>query len=301
MDIRRLHYFVTLVQEKHYSNAAIKLHISQPSLSNAIKKLEEEVGFQLLERDTRNLELTEPGRLFYIRALELIGRFSNLHTELEEIKQLGSGTISIGLIESANYWLPKIIRNFKSSYSDIRFQFKEILGEKNVIEALEKYSVHFMVTNQHINNEKMNVTPIYTEKFLLLTHKDDELARKRDVSVHDLAGKKLIISTPGYQTREDILRAFKKAAIPPNIVFEIERLETACRLAEEGLGITILPESYIMYATGRNTDCRPIDFPGLERTVYVAYLKNRYLSPAVFKLIDEIISFFKNKEMASGC
>ena len=293
MDIRKLHYFVTLVRERHYSRAAKILYISQPSLSNAIKKLEDEVGFKLLARNTRSLELTEAGSLFYNRSVDLIRMYNNMIKELKEIKQVGSGTISIGLIESAKYWLPKVVRNFKDIYPNIQYQIKEILGEKDVIEALSRYNVHFMLTNQHIRSDEISLIPIYTEKFLLLTQKDDVLPQNKTITLHDLSERELIISAPGFQTREDVLQAFKAEKISPNIYFEIERLETACSLVEEGLGITILPESYIKYSPSSNIASRSIDSPSLERTVYIAYLENRYLSPAIFKLIGEIMAFFQ--------
>ncbi|MFF2858227.1 LysR family transcriptional regulator substrate-binding protein, partial [Peribacillus sp. NPDC058002] len=93
---------------------------------------------------------------------------------------------------------------------------------------------------------------------------------------------------------DDILRAFKDENAIPNILYEIERLETACSLVEAGLGVTILPENYIRSAAPPNTAIRAIDSNYLERTVYLAYLKDRYLSPAVCRLIEDIHSFFKS-------
>ncbi|MGE1165226.1 LysR family transcriptional regulator [Peribacillus simplex] len=296
MDLRQLRYFTTVVQEKNYSKAAKILHISQPSLSNAIMKLEKEVSFQLLERNTRGLELTEAGGIFYTRSADLLRRFNNFQVELEEMKHVGSGTISIGSIESFKIWFPKIIRNFKINYPNIHFKVREILGEEKVIESLNRFNVHFTITNQPINHEKIISAPLYNEKFVLLVHKDDELNEKESITFQDLAKKELIISTTGFQTRDDILKAFKHEKALPNIIYEIERLETACSLVEEGLGVTILPESYVKSVTTTDTAIRAIESNFLERTVYLAYLKDRYLSPAVCKLVEEIHRFFNESD-----
>jgi DNA-binding transcriptional LysR family regulator len=216
-----------------------------------------------------------------------------MQVELKEMKDVGSGTVSIGSIESFKFWFPKIIKNFKINYPNIHIKVREILGEEKVFDSLNRYNVHFTITNQPINNDEILSTPLYNEKFMLLIHKDDELNEKESITFQDIAKKELIISTTGFQTRDDILRAFKGENAFPNILYEIERLETACSLVEAGLGVTILPENYIRSAATPNTAIRAIDSNYLERTVYLAYLKDRYLSPAVCKLIEDIHSFFK--------
>ncbi|MCK1993711.1 LysR family transcriptional regulator [Peribacillus muralis] len=296
MDLRQLRYFITIVEEMSYSKAAKILHISQPSLSNAIMKLERENILQLLERNTRGIELTEAGAIFYSRSQDLLRRFSNMQVELEEMKQAGSGTISIGLIESFKIWFPKIIRTFKRDHPKIHLKVREILGEEHVIDSLNQYQVHFTITNQPINDDKITSTPLYNEKFKLLVHKDDDLNEKEVITFQDLLNKELIISTAGFQTRDEIMEAFKNEKVTPNIFYEIERLETACSLVDEGLGVTILPESYIKSVAYANTATLEINSKFLQRTVYIAYLKDRYLPPSVYKLVNEIESFFKSKE-----
>ncbi|MBU8878058.1 LysR family transcriptional regulator [Bacillus sp. FJAT-29790] len=293
MDLRQLRYFVTVVQEKHYSKAAKILHISQPSLSNAIKKLEDNVGFQLLERSTRGFALTDAGSVFYEKSLELVRKFDNMLKELDEMKQMGSGNISIGMIESAKFWLPKVVKKFKANSPKIHFQFKELLGKRKVFDSLIHYDVHFTITNQPIHKEEIILIPIYHEKLILVTHNEDPLNLLDVVTLPDLQGRDLIISTIGFQTREDILNAFEKEKINHHIRYEIERFETACSLVEQGLGITILPESYIKYNLNPNIATHTIESEYLERTVYLAYLKDRYLSPAVEELIEKVQSFFK--------
>ncbi|WP_057913643.1 LysR family transcriptional regulator [Peribacillus muralis] len=296
MDLRQLRYFITIVEERSYSKAAKILHISQPSLSNAIMKLEREIDLQLLERNTRGIELTEAGAIFYSRSQDLLRRFNNMQVELEEMKQAGSGTISIGLIESFKIWFPKIIRTFKLDHPKIHLKVREILGEEHVIDSLNQYQVHFTITNQPINDDKITSTPLYNEKFKLLVHKDDDLNEKEVITFLDLPNKELIISTAGFQTRDDIMEAFKNEKVTPNIFYEVERLETACSLVDEGLGVTILPESYIKSVAYANTATLEINSKFLQRTVYIAYLKDRYLPPSVYKLVNEIESFFKSKE-----
>ncbi|MDQ0178410.1 LysR family transcriptional regulator [Bacillus chungangensis] len=87
MDFRQLRYFTTIIEKKSYTKAARTLHISQPSLSNMIKKLEKEVGFQLLERSTRELNLTESGAILYQRAVELLNQLDHVKRELEDVKK----------------------------------------------------------------------------------------------------------------------------------------------------------------------------------------------------------------------
>ena len=107
MDLKQLSYFVNVVDQMSFSKAAQKLHISQPSLSNAIKSLENELGFKLLERTTRNIRLTDAGNVLYNRALNHLWEMDSVEKEKKEVEHVGSGELQIGMMESGKHGLQK--------------------------------------------------------------------------------------------------------------------------------------------------------------------------------------------------
>ncbi|GED59047.1 LysR family transcriptional regulator [Brevibacillus formosus] len=295
MDIKHLHYFVTVCDQLSYSKAAQKLHISQPSLSNAIKNLEQEVGSPLLERNTRKMELTDAGKILYQKSLVLLSQMNILKKEMEEVKLTGSGDLIIGIIESVKHWIPKVIRGYQGRFPSINIKLIEVLSGKAVKESLRKYHTHLLITNQFIDEEDIESFPLYDERLMLVLHKDHPLAEKESVRLKDLASEPFIISTEGFQTREDILTAFSFELVNPQIKFEIERFETALTLVRENLGVTIIPENYLSGSTDASLVRKTIDSPALERTVYLAYMKNRYLAPAVQAFLEEVRGKFPSK------
>ncbi|MED1918844.1 LysR family transcriptional regulator [Bacillus thuringiensis] len=295
MDIKHLHYFVTVCDQLSYSKAAQKLHISQPSLSNAIKNLEQEVGSPLLERNTRKMELTDAGKILYQKSLVLLSQMNMLKKEMEEVKLTGSGDLIIGIIESVKHWIPKVIRGYQGRFPSINIKLIEVLSGKAVKESLRKYHTHLLITNQFIDEEDIELFPLYDERLMLVLHKDHPLEQKESVRLKDLASEPFIISTEGFQTREDILTAFSFEQVNPQIKFEIERFETALTLVRENLGVTIIPENYLSGSTDASLVRKTIDSPALERTVYLAYMKNRYLSPAVQAFLEEVRGKFPSR------
>ncbi|WP_188068922.1 LysR family transcriptional regulator [Brevibacillus brevis] len=295
MDIKHLHYFVTVCDQLSYSKAAQKLHISQPSLSNAIKNLEQEVGSPLLERNTRKMELTDAGKILYQKSLLLLSQMNMLKKEMEEVKLTGSGDLIIGIIESVKHWIPKVIRGYQGRFPSINIKLIEVLSGKAVKESLRKYHTHLLITNQFIDEDDIESFPLYDERLMLVLHKDHSLAEKESVRLKDLANEPFIISTEGFQTREDILTAFSFEQVNPQIKFEIERFETALTLVRENLGVTIIPENYLSGSTDASLVRKTIDSPALERTVYLAYLKNRYLAPAMQAFLEEVRGKFPSR------
>ncbi|AIG26451.1 LysR family transcriptional regulator [Brevibacillus laterosporus] len=293
MDIKQLHYFVTVSNHLSYSKAAQKLHISQPSLSNAIKNLEQEIGSPLLERNTRKVELTDAGKILYKKSILLLSQMNMLKKEMEEVKLTGSGDLIIGIIESVKHWIPKVIRKYQDRFPTINIKLIEVLSGKAVKESLRKYDTHLLITNQYINEPDIESLPLYDERLVLVLHKDHPLAQKRgSILLEELEREPFIISTEGFQTREDILTAFTLEQITPKIKFEIERFETALTLVRENLGITIIPENYLSEPMDECIVSKTIDSSALERTVYLTFMKNRYLSPAVQAFLEDIRRYF---------
>ena len=109
MDIRHLKYFDSLVRNKSFTKASEELHISQPSLSNQIKTLEQELDFKLFERSTKNVNLTESGQVFYKYVIRVLKEFNNLYKEMNNIKDVGTGVLNIGMVDSVKYWIPQVI------------------------------------------------------------------------------------------------------------------------------------------------------------------------------------------------
>ncbi|MFK5708035.1 MULTISPECIES: LysR family transcriptional regulator [Lysinibacillus] len=297
MDIKQLHYFIAVSEQMNFSKAAERLHISQPSLSNAIKKLEQEIGSPLLERNTRNLQLTEAGELLFERAKVIVKNMEVLKIEMNEVIVHGTRDITIGVMESIKHWLPKVIANYKKDYPQMKFHLVDILGSKRVKKSLKSYKTHVIITNQLMDDPELEVQTLYEERLVAVLPLHHPLAQKDTITISDICEEPFIISTEGFQTRRDILTSFEQAGKSINIQFEIERFETAVSLVREHLGVTILPENYLQGPTAKTIVKKEIEGVNLNRNVYLVYLKNRHLPLAIRQLLKDILQFFENKTM----
>ncbi|MBB4824958.1 DNA-binding transcriptional LysR family regulator [Sporosarcina luteola] len=293
MDLKQLTYFVTVVEQKSFSKAASVLHISQPSLSNAIKNLEVEVGFKLLERNTRNIGLTESGQLLYERALHILLNMSILEKEMQEARLVGKGELRLGMIESVKHWIPKVIRRYEEKFSDMNLFLTEELSGEDVKRSLRQYKTHAVITNQLIDEADIQTVALYREKLVLVVHETHPLAKRDVVLLSDLRDEPFIITSEGFQTRENVLETFASEGIHPYTQYEVERFETALSLILENLGVSLIPENYLADRHNASLIHKTIASPSLKRTVYLTYLKDRYMAPAIEAFIEETIQFFR--------
>jgi len=296
MDLNQLKYFVSVVDHMSFSKAAEKLHISQPSLSNAIKNLERDLGFQVIERNTRNSRLTEAGEVLYGRAIHLLSEMAIVKKEMEEVKLVGKGELQIGMIESVKYWIPKVITLYNKKFPGMHIRLMEVLGGEDVKSSLRKYETHAIITNQQIQEVDIETVPLYKERLVLVLHENHPMATRESIMLKGLEHEPFIISTEGFQTREDILLAFELEDTVPTIKYEIERFETALSLVGENLGIALIPENYLQGPYDLSIVSKVIDSRALERSVYLTYMKNRYVSPAIQAFIMEVESSFEYKD-----
>lgn len=294
MNLKHLNYFVAIVGLKSFSKAAKKLHISQPSLSNAIQKMESELGFQLLERNTRNIFLTESGEILYKRALHILAEVDIVEKEMNEVALIGNGELQIGMIESAKHWIPKVIHRYNEQFPSMTIKLTEVLSGNAVKSALRKYETHAIITNQTIHEDDIETTQLYDEKLVLVMHKDHPLSNKQLNSLKELENEHFIISSDGFKTKEDVMKAFELEKIQPFIKYEIERFETALSLVRENLGVTLIPENYLLGKGENLVVSKTINSQLLKRTVYLTTMKNRYISPAVQAFIREVKNQFSS-------
>lgn len=288
MEFKQLQYFAMVVQQSSFSEAAKKLHLSQPSLSKAIKNLEVEVGFRLLERTTKRIELTESGEVIYKRALKILNEADILKQEIEEVKWNGSGNVQIGMIESVKNWLPSILHPYKQEFPEMHVKLIEVLGRTDVERALRQYTVHACLTNQFIEAEDMVTTMLYKERLAVVMHPEHRLARKESITLADLEEESFIVTSVGLQTRQDIFTAFAEEGIKLNIRYEVERFETIVELVRANIGISIIPQNYFSKRADPSIVIKTTDSKTLTRTVYLMYMRNRYMPPAIEALIENM-------------
>jgi len=287
LDIRKLKYFESIARNKSFTKAAEELYISQPSLSAMIKKMEEDFGSKLIERTTREVVLTEIGEVLYEHAKELLGLYTVTVKEMEEIKNIGKGEIHIGIIESSRFWLPNIIHSFSKVYPNVKIHFRNIIRSKEIIEALKSYDIHFAITVNEIQDAALTCYPIFHEQFLLLTKKDHLLSGKKTINLLDIQNENFIQYPSEFQIQQVFLKACQQANFKPNGMYVVDDLEFACSLVEFGLGVTVIPESYLNTSPQRMAKLHTIQLrnPTPTRTVYLSFIKNRYLPPTVNDLL----------------
>ena len=288
MDLRKMVYFIETVRHESFSRAAKALHISQPSLSNAIKVLEQEINAPLIERTTKQFQLTELGQQFYVRAQRLVDQFEVMDTELKELAKGEALEIRLGMIESANYWFSQVIIAYRKYYPHNQITLIDTLYNQTVRQALLGLHVHAVITNQHIVDTEIKSELLYNERYVVLIRKDHSFVTKEIITLEDFTDESLIIGMPEFQTSAQILKAFEQEGVLPNIQYKMERFEMIKVLVEEGLGIALLPQHYVEQHLSESLMIRTVQSEFLHRNVYLSTMKDRTFPKSIMKLFELI-------------
>lgn len=299
MDIRHLKYFEAVVRNKKITKAAEELHISQPSLSNIIKSLEEELNCTLLDRSTREIIPTNPGKVLYEHACKLLNSFNNIYKEMEDVREGSEPNLNIGVIDSAKYWMPKVIQKYKRTYPDGKIKLVE-MGAGYMEGGLENYDLHFAITTNFTDSEKFTLRTIYQEEFVLMVNKNHKFSHLTSVDLYELRNETLIQSPDRFRIKEQLQEACLQSGFVPKAAFEIESLETAKSLVEEGLAVSIVPENYLKYSTLDKINIVRLTNPTPKRKIYIIHLNKRYLPKSVHYFMSAINEFFGSATDTEG-
>jgi DNA-binding transcriptional LysR family regulator len=274
MTGNELLYVKTVAEEMSISKAAKKLFISQPSLSNAIMKIENSLGVKLFTRTNRGLKLTYAGERYCQVASDILRSYNDFEIEVSDINNFKKGRLNIGITTYiASYLLPKILPEFKKLAPNIEFNFTE-KNSTDLEEEIKKGSVDFAVMHKSANDEpdikgNLQYTKIAKNRFLLVTRHDHEIKDKAIlinendlpyVDIRDLEYETFILGNKGQRSRQIVDSIFQNAKISPSNTMITRSFTTAKELAAQRIGVTILPEFYLDLIEGtKEVDCYNIN------------------------------------------
>jgi DNA-binding transcriptional LysR family regulator len=245
MELRHLHYFITVAEELHFSRAAERLHISQPPLSQQIQNLEDELGVKLFERTKRQVHLTEAGKVFLERCYLVLAQLEQAIAATQRIGRGEVGQLAIGFVVSAMYTvLPEILRGFREKFPAVELQLHELTTAQQ-IQALYDKQVDVGIVRSAISEPGLSVECFLPESLVLALPETHPLSAQTQVSLSTLADELFILfpAKMGPVFYEQIINICQQAGFRPKVSQEAVQMETIIGLVAAGMGIAIVPTS----------------------------------------------------------
>ncbi len=289
MDIKQLRYFHEIVKHGKVSRAANSLYVSQPSLSMSLSKLENEIGFKLLERNDGTFKLTDAGAEFYKHVKLVLSIFENMEDEVEYIGKRGSGQLKMGITELFRAVIPELFDIFLESNNNFDIKLTEGTTS-HIIDQLRMHQLHFGLTTLSYLDEDMESIYLDPNLHSLLVHRDIPLSELNNVSLQNYQNHTLIFSEGSYELNEFL----HKNNLKFRNVIRVDTIGTAVRLVKKGLGIAVMPELYASNYTDDDVTSVSLDYDLKGPDLYLSYMKNRYFTSDIEKFINVTKEYLEN-------
>ncbi|CAN5150267.1 LysR family transcriptional regulator [soil metagenome] len=292
IDFLGLQAFLSIAERGSFSRAAVHLNLSQTALSHRIKKLEEDLGLQLLARTTRQVALTPAGLDLLPTARKIIGELSDAIEGLRERGRRHQERIAIGCLPTiAAYHLPRVLNEFNALHPGVSVKIHDNSAAE-IATLVQSGQAEFGVTIIAMNIWDLAVTPLIKERFVLLCTKDSEFAKRRFVAWSNLQATPLIRISPQAGNRALIDDALGRRRDALNWRYEVQHLQTAVGMVLENLGAAVVPD--IAVKTGGTTGliALPLRNPSVSRTLGIVVKRDLPLSRPSQTLIELIGKHF---------
>ncbi|HYT67144.1 MAG TPA: LysR family transcriptional regulator [Vicinamibacterales bacterium] len=240
MQLADLAAFLAVASDRSFSAAARRLNRTQPAISQAVRRVEDELGERLFDRSSRDGTLTEAGRLLQDYAQRLLGLASEAQTAVQELQQMRRGRVIIGANEAAVHSLLPHIERFASQHPQVGIEVRRV-PSRQIAGAILDRSIDFGVLTFHPAARGVQTLPLGTDDIVLLTAPNHPLASKRRVTIEEVGRQVVIAHNDPSPTRDRVLRAYERRQTSLNIQLSLPSLDGIKRAVEMGIGVALLP------------------------------------------------------------
>jgi DNA-binding transcriptional LysR family regulator len=248
MELRQLKYFVAVAEELHFGRAAERVHISQPPLSMQIRNLEDELGLQLLQRNSRNVELTEAGAVFLEEAKSVLQKLDDAVSNAQRIARGDEGMLSIGFVGPAmDTSLPKALREFRTKQPGVVLDLLE-MNTQEQFDALASGKIQLGLMRLYQQDFNGFTAELFVrESYVLAMPKGHQMTGSKRVKLSTLKNEPFIFYPRRLHPKlyDGMLACFRNAGFTPNIIQEVKTKKTTLSLVASGIGISIVPKSSV--------------------------------------------------------
>ena len=286
MQIESLKVFCDLAETESFTKAAHINGVTQSAVSQQISSLERQFKSLLIERSKKKFRLTREGQVLYDYSKQIIQTYESLHSRLQEIKDIISGTIRVATIYSIGlHDLPHHIKRFLKDYPTVHVHV-EYKRSDHVYEDVVGNVVDLGLVAYPARDAKLEVVPIKKDPMVLVCHPQHPLAKHKSVKVKSLGGQKFISFEQDIPTRKALDKILREHGTSVQHVMEFDNVETVKRAVEIDAGIAIVPSSTISQELEKRTLAQvKVEDADLYRPLAAIHKKNKVLSPAMKQFI----------------
>jgi len=240
MDVNQLEVLVAVANEQSFSRAAQALHRTQPAVSQAVRRLESELGEPLFDRSSKDGSLTAAGRVLFDFAEQMLNLRHGAHRAIKELKDLQQGKLALSANEYTVMYLLPVLAVFRARHPHIKVEVKRSLASRIASEVLGR-GVEIGVVSFKPADQAITSIPVVMDELALIVAPGHPLAAKASVSVRELGAESFIAHNVASPYRERVVHTFAKHKTPLNISMEMPTLEAIKRLVEREMGVALVP------------------------------------------------------------
>jgi len=297
MNLKDLKYLVALADTGHFGKAAERTFVSQPTLSAQLKKLEEFLGVKLVERQPKNVQLTDVGKQVVVRARRMLDEGEQIISLARNNTDPLAGKLKLGLIPTIGpYLLPRIMQKIRKALPDLGLMLYEHQTEP-LLKRLKDGEIDVGILALPIAHEGMQTRALYEEAFTVALPNDHPLAARPTIRVQDLKGQTLLLLEDGHCLRDQALEVCSRIEVREAEDFRATSLETLRQMVVAGLGLTLLPETAVEspFGSQRGLTIRQFAKPAPTRTVGAVWRKSSTRAAAIAGVCDIVENVMKHK------
>jgi LysR family transcriptional regulator, hydrogen peroxide-inducible genes activator len=297
MNLKDLKYLVALADTGHFGKAAARTFVSQPTLSAQLKKLEEYLGVKLVERQPKNVQLTDVGKQVVVRARRMLNEGDEIVALARNNTDPFAGKLKLALIPTIGpYLLPRVMPKLRKALPHLSLMLYEYQTEP-LLKRLRDGEIDLGIMALPTAQEGVESRELYEEDFTVALPNNHALAAKSTIKVQDLKGHTLLLLEDGHCLRDQALEVCSRVDVREAEDFRATSLETLRQMVVAGLGITLLPELAVEspFGSQRGLTIRRFNKPAPSRTVGAVWRKSSTRAPAIAAVCDVVDRVMSSK------
>lgn len=288
MEMHQLRYFVKIAEFQNFTRAAESCHVSQPSLSQQISKLERELGHPLFERLTRKVVLTDSGKILYEHATQILSLVEAAEVRIHDAAEIGRGRVTVSAIPTiAPYLLPRILDQFTKQYPKAYIEVNEDVTEESIRKCLAG-DIDVMLLARPFDDDNLRVEPLFSEELLVVLGRDHPLAEKKELLLEDVETEQFVLLNEAHCLSDNILSFCNQRSFVPTVSCRGSQLATIQELVSLGRGISLIPKMAKDLDQSESRQYRSLAKNPPQRDIVMAWNKNRFQNQLSKNLMEVI-------------